>query len=45
MTIALTSFALKGLERLVMAHINTIIPETIIPDTTPIHIPPKQIHR
>ena len=29
--VALTSVAMKGFERLVMAHINTIIPETLDP--------------
>ena len=40
--VALTSVAMKCFERLVMAHINTIISN---PRPTPICIPPKQIQR
>ena len=39
--VALMSVAIKCFERLVMAHINTIIPETL----DPIRIPPQQINR
>ena len=39
--VALMSIAMKCFERLVMAHINTIFPETL----APICIPSKQIHR
>jgi hypothetical protein len=41
--VSLTTVAVKCFERLVMAHINTIIPENL--DPTPFCIPPKQIHR
>ena len=40
--IALTSVAMKCFEWLVMAHINTIIPDNMYP---PIRILPQQIHR
>ena len=40
--VAVTSIAMKCFERLVMAHINTIIPETLHP--LPICIPHQQIH-
>ena len=40
--VALTSVAMKCFERLVMAHINTIIPETL--DCIPNCITAKQIH-
>ena len=41
--IALTSVAMKCFERLVRAHINTIIPETLDPVQFPYR--PIQIHR
>ena len=41
--VALTSVAMKCFERLVMAHINTIIPETL--DPLQFALPPQQIHR
>ena len=41
--VALTSVAMKCFERLVMAHFNLIIPETL--DPLQFEIPPQQIHR
>jgi hypothetical protein len=41
--VALMSISMMCFERLVMAHINTIIPETVGPHS--IYIPTKQIHR
>ena len=41
--IALTSGAMKCFERLVMAHINTIMPETLDPLQN--CNPPQQVHR